>query len=57
VPLLLLNRGMFRSTVDLSPISDHLDPIRAYLAQRYRLAATFSNDDEVWERVDTDTPN
>jgi hypothetical protein len=51
VPLLLLNRGMFESLMDVSPVSDHLDPIRVYLACRYRLTATFKNDDEIWETV------
>jgi hypothetical protein len=52
VPVLLLNRGMFEPSADVSPISDHLDPMRAYLACRYRLTSTFKNDDEIWDRVD-----
>jgi hypothetical protein len=51
VPLLMLNRGMF-TWPNANPRSDHLDPIRAYLACSYRLTATFATDDELWERVD-----
>jgi hypothetical protein len=50
VQLLMLNRGMFTDP-DASAASDHLDPIRAYLASRYRLAVTFQTDDQLWERI------
>jgi hypothetical protein len=50
VQLLMLNRGMFIDP-DASAASDHLDPIRAYLASRYRLAVTFQTDDQLWERI------
>jgi len=32
------------------PSGDHLDPLRAYLHAKYRLAKIFSNGDYVWER-------
>jgi hypothetical protein len=51
VPLLMLNRAMFTDP-DANPESDHLDPIRAYLTRAYRLAKTFQNDDELWERIE-----
>jgi hypothetical protein len=52
VPLLMLNRGMF-SDPDANAASDHLDPIRAYLARNYRLAVTFQTDDQLWERIES----
>ena len=51
VPFLMLNREMFTDP-NADPASDHLDPIRAYLAGSYRLAATFQTGDELWERID-----
>jgi hypothetical protein len=51
VPLLMLNREMFKWP-NADRTSDHLDPIRAYLACNYRLTATFATGDELWERVD-----
>jgi hypothetical protein len=51
VPLLMLNREMFTDP-DANPASDHLDPIRAYLARNYRLAVTFPTDDQLWERIE-----
>lgn len=32
------------------PEGNHLGPLRAYLEQRYHLAHTFSNGDQIWER-------
>jgi hypothetical protein len=34
----------------VDPRGDHLGPLRAYLHERYRVAAVFGNGDEVWER-------
>jgi hypothetical protein len=51
VPLLMLNREMFTDP-DSDPAVDHLDPIRAYLARNYRMAATFRTGDELWERIE-----
>jgi hypothetical protein len=34
----------------LHPAGDHLAPMRAYLQERYRIAKTFSNGDEIWVR-------
>ena len=51
VRLLMLNRGMF-DWPGVSPATDHLAPMRAYLGCRYRLTATFQTDDQLWERVD-----
>jgi hypothetical protein len=50
VPLLMLNREMFTDP-SADPSSDHLDPIRIYLARNYRIAATFETGDELWERI------
>ncbi len=38
--------------LDLPPIldADHLSPLRAYLREHYRLAATFADGDQAWER-------
>jgi hypothetical protein len=52
VPLLMLNREMFTDP-DANAASDHLDPIRAYLARTYRLAVTFETGDQLWERIET----
>ena len=49
VPMLMLNRQMYEQFVATSP-SDHLDPLRAYLLQSYRLTKRFQADDELWER-------
>jgi hypothetical protein len=51
VPLLMLHPSMFTDP-DSDPALDHLDPIRAYLARNYRIAATFRTGDELWERVE-----
>ena len=51
VPLLMLNKGML-SWPGATPASDHLGPIRAYLACHYRLTKTFKTDDQLWERID-----
>jgi len=32
------------------PEGDHLGPLRVYLHRHYRLAGTFSNGDQIWER-------
>jgi hypothetical protein len=32
------------------PEGDHLGPMRVYLHRHYRLAQTFSNGDQIWER-------
>jgi hypothetical protein len=50
VPLLMLNREMFTDP-DADPASDHLGPIRDYLARNYRRASTFQTGDELWERI------
>jgi hypothetical protein len=51
VPLLMLNRAMLTDP-DSNPASDHLDPIRAYLAANYRITATFGTGDELWQRIE-----
>jgi hypothetical protein len=51
VPLLMLHPSMFTDP-DSDPALDHLDPIRAYLARNYRIAATFRTGDELWERIE-----
>ena len=33
------------------PEGNHLAPIRQYLHEHYRLAQTFSNGDQMWERT------
>lgn len=50
VPMLMLNRQMYGQFVAMS-VSDHLDPLRAYLQQNYRLTRRFQNQDELWERL------
>jgi hypothetical protein len=50
VPMLMLNRQMYGQFVAMSA-SDHLDPLRAYLRQNYRLTRQFENQDELWERL------
>jgi hypothetical protein len=50
VPMLMLNRQMYVQFFALSA-SDHLDPLRAYLRQNYRLTMRFQTDDELWERL------
>jgi hypothetical protein len=50
VPMLMLNRQMYIQFVAMSA-SDHLDPLRAYLLQNYRLTKRFQTDDELWERL------
>ena len=50
VPMLMLNRQMYVQFVAMSA-SDHLDPLRAYLQQNYRMTRRFQNDDELWERL------
>jgi hypothetical protein len=55
VPLLMLNREMFTDP-NANPASDHLAPIRAYLAGNFRLAAAFQTGDELWERIGTTVP-
>jgi hypothetical protein len=47
----MLNREMFTDP-NADPASDHLDPIRAYLARNYRVVATFRTGDELWERIE-----
>lgn len=49
-PMLMLNRQMYVQFSALSA-SDHLDPLRAYLLQNYRLTMRFQTDDELWERL------
>jgi hypothetical protein len=36
--------------VPTAPRGDHLGPLRRYLREHYRVAETFSNGDEIWER-------
>jgi hypothetical protein len=50
LPLLILPQSLnvLRSTG--SP-SDHLEPFRVYLRQRYRLTRTFTSRDDLWERI------
>jgi hypothetical protein len=50
VPMLMLHPSMFTDP-DSDPASDHLDPIRAYLAGSYRVTTTFKTGDELWERI------
>ena len=50
VPLLMLNRGML-SWPGATLASDHLGPLRAYLACHYRVTKTFPTDDQLWERI------
>ena len=50
VPLLMLNKGML-SWPGATPASDHLRPLRAYLACHYRITKTFPTDDQLWERM------
>jgi hypothetical protein len=39
------------------PQGDHLGPLRAYLCAHYRIAKTFTDGDELWERnVERDSP-
>jgi len=53
VPLIILRA----SEQYLLPVdSPHLDPFRDYLRQNYRLTRTFSNGDDVWERIDAPPP-
>ena len=49
VPLLMINRGML-SWPGATPASDHLGPLRAYLACHYRVTKSFQTDDQLWER-------
>ena len=49
VPMLVLNRQMYVQSSALSA-SDHLDPLRAYLLQNYRMTKSFQTEDELWER-------
>ena len=35
----------------LEPRGDHLQPVRAYLRDHYRVAKVFSNGDQIWERT------
>jgi hypothetical protein len=49
VPMLVLNRQMYVQFSALSA-SDHLDPLRAYLQENYRLTKHFQTEDELWER-------
>jgi hypothetical protein len=55
VPLLMLHSSMFTDP-DANAASDHLGPIRAYLAGNYRLAAAFQTGDELWERIGATAP-
>jgi hypothetical protein len=50
VPMLMLHPSMFTDPAS-TPASDHLDPIRTYLAGHYRVTATFNTGDELWERI------
>jgi hypothetical protein len=52
VPLLVLHPAMFTDP-DSKPASDHLDPLRAYLAGHYRVTTTFKTGEELWERIDS----
>jgi hypothetical protein len=47
--MLVLNRQMYVQFSALSA-SDHLDPLRAYLQENYRLTKHFQTEDELWER-------
>lgn len=51
VPLLMLNQSML-SWPGATPASDHLGPLRAYLACHYRVTKTFPTDDQLWERME-----
>ena len=51
VRFLMLNKGMFEWP-KATAASDHLAPIRDYLARKYRLTITFTNNDELWERIE-----
>jgi hypothetical protein len=50
VPMLMLNPAMFTDPKS-TPSSDHLGPLRAYLAEHYRVTMTFKTGDELWERI------
>jgi len=50
VPLLMINREML-SWPGATPASDHLGPLRAYLACHYRVTKSFQTDDQLWERI------
>ena len=55
VPLLILRRSRdFLFTKD-SP-SNHLEPIRVYVARNYQLTKTFPTGDEVWQRIESPVP-
>jgi hypothetical protein len=51
VPMLLLHPRMFVDP-DSKPESDHLGPMRTYLAGHYRVTTTFNTGDQLWERID-----
>jgi hypothetical protein len=51
VPLLMLNRGML-SWPGATSSSDHLGPLRTYLACHYRVTKTFPTEDQLWERIE-----
>lgn len=51
-PIMVLNRGQQYLLSAHSP-SDHTAPFRDYWIQNYRLAKTFANGDEAWERTDS----
>jgi len=55
VPLLMLNREML-TDANANPASDHLAPIRAYLAGSFRLTAAFQTGDQLWERIGITVP-
>lgn len=50
VPMLVLRRTHDFLWAEGSP-SDHLEPLRVYVSQNYRLARTFQTGDEVWLRI------
>lgn len=52
VPLLVIrqSRDLLRAT---GAPSDHLGPLRAYVADNYQLVKTFPIGDDVWQRIET----
>jgi hypothetical protein len=55
VPLLVLRRPGDYLWAKNSP-SDHLEPLRAYVSQKYQHTKTFSTGDEIWLRIEAPVP-
>ncbi len=53
VPLLILNKSGRLLNPTPRSAGDHLDPFRAYLLKNYRLARTFSTQDDAWQALST----